>query len=61
VVDTKTEQPRSFSPKSVLISALVLANKPLENLPPQVRETIGLAGLVTIFNAACLWVFLLLR
>jgi hypothetical protein len=61
LVDTKTEQPRSLSPKSVLISALVLANKPFESLPPQVRETLGLAGLVTIFNAACLWVFLLLR
>ncbi len=61
VVDTETEQPRSFSPKTVLIGALALANKPFESLPQQVRETIGLAGLVTIFNAACLWVFLLLR
>jgi hypothetical protein len=61
MVDTKTEQPESLSLKSVLISVLVLANKPFESLPPQVRETLGLAGLVTIFNAACLWVFLLLR
>lgn len=42
-------------------AALVVVNKPLLKLPRQLRDTLGLAGLVTLFNAACLWVFLMLR
>lgn len=46
---------------SLATAALVVVNKPLLKLPRQLRDTLGLAGLVTLFNAACLWVFLMLR
>jgi hypothetical protein len=52
---------RAFSPMGVLVGALVLANKPFASIPAGLRDTLGLAGLVTLFNAMCLWVFLLLR
>lgn len=53
--------PALASVGGALASALVLVNAPLLKLPRQLRDTLGLAGLVTLFNAACLWVFLLLR
>jgi hypothetical protein len=52
---------RAFSPMGVVVGALVLANKPFASIPAGLRDTLGLAGLVTLFNAMCLWVFLLLR
>lgn len=52
---------RSLSPMGVLVGALVLVNKPFASVPAGLRDTLGLAGLVTLFNAMCLWVFLLLR
>ncbi len=40
---------------------LILVNKPFAKLSPQLRSLIGWIGLVTIFNAVALWIFLLLR
>ncbi len=45
--------------------AAVVAAKPLvkvsERLSPKLRHTLGLVGLITLFNACALWAFLLLR
>lgn len=61
VTDIEPRPGRKLSPRAMLVSALVVVNKPFARLPAGMRDTLGFVGLVTLFNAACLWVFLLLR
>lgn len=45
---------------SPLVGALVIVNKPFGKMPKSVRDTIGLLGAGTLFNAVCAWVYWLL-
>lgn len=57
--------PRQFHIGAMLSSAAAACVRPIANytsgLNPTVRQTIGYAALVTIFQAACLWGFLIFR
>ncbi|TVQ64549.1 MAG: hypothetical protein EA379_01105 [Phycisphaerales bacterium] len=44
-----------------LVKALVLVNKPLADAGLALRSTIGLAAVMTLFNAACLWIWIIIR
>lgn len=44
-----------------LKKAMIIVNKPLEGLAAQWRAAVGIAAVMTLFNAACLWAWLILR
>lgn len=47
--------------KPQLAKALRAASAPLDKYPPVFRASIGWLGIVTLFNAACIWGFTFLR
>lgn len=65
VAPTPKPAPRQYSVGRVLAGPLVLLVRPIANytlrLSPTVRQTIGYAAIITIFQAACLWGFLVFR
>ncbi len=53
-------RPLAFAAKSGAMVLLAI-NSPLALLPPSMRDLVGYAALVTLFNAAAVWFFTLLR
>ncbi len=43
------------------VGALKVVNAPLAIMPPSARDIVGYLSLVTLFNAAGLWIMILLR
>lgn len=60
VAHTTAAQIGGNPPTPVIMSAARLLAWPMSALPIEMRDLIGWLALVTLFNAACVWLFLLL-
>jgi len=57
-IESKSRKPRVAA---VGLFALELLAAPLRRVSPTIRDTVGWIGLNSLFIAACLWIYLLLR
>lgn len=48
-------------PLGALLKPIAAINEPFQGLSPVATQTVSIIAIVSIFNAICLWVFLLLR
>ena len=44
-----------------LLKPLAMLNEPFQGLSPVATQTVSMIAIITLFNAVCLWVFLMLR